>query len=264
MEYATKTANQNFDCGDSRFNLTKYKSLVQLVAFSSDREHTDGLCCFLPTHWRNDKQVVSNIYLIHGTLVPSGEIHRIIYEGKAPPPLPIPEDVSETQLDLLIKEYEELCERTPHRTKLIPDGERFRFEGFALPACSNLDFNVNDNGGIIVSCSTYATRDNFCKDYPVYGTSEFDPFCVYDGWSTEPNVFELEPESIRRVQIKFFAVKHNLTVPESLVFDRLELDKEAYNLIPVPIPKRCCKEKCLEHSKYENVRKKKKGHYFGI
>ena len=191
MAYAQKLEDSNFNYYNSQFNLTKYMSLTKLVAFSSEREHTDGLCCFLPTAWRIDKQVVPDIYLIHGTLVPSGETHHTIYEGKAPS-VELPLDASEEKIEFLLKELEELLQRTPCRKELIPEGERFRFEGYCLPACSNLDFKIDANGKIINSCLTYPTRDKYCQDYPAYGTSEMDPFCLYDGWSTQPNVFELE------------------------------------------------------------------------
>ncbi len=262
MRSINEEEDQMFRYYDSQFNLARYMSLVKLIAFGNEREHADGLCCFLPRHWRINKQIVRDIYLIHGYLASSGITHKVIYEGERPQPPSLPEDPYVGQIELLINEYEELCKRTPHRKEIIPEGERFVFEGVALPACSNLDFKISNEGVIVNSCRIYPERDKYCSDYPAYGTSEFDPLCIYDGWSTKPSLTELRSGSVQGTQLKLFAVKLDLAVPKNLVFDQLQLNGETYNLISAPPPKRSCPQNCIQHPKYRKIREEETRKFF--
>jgi len=244
--------DKDFSYWTHRFNFARYKSLVGDVSFSPEREHTDGLCCFLPINWRGvSKGINTDLYLIHGFLRPDGRTHEIIYEGEVPS-IDFPLDASSEQIEVLLNECKRLAQETPHREELIPEEERFKLEGWALPPCQHLEFKINNEGMIINSCSIYETRDRLCRDYPAHGSSEVDPFCFYDGWSTQPNVFELEEIPPGGFQVKLFAIKRGIKIPKDFVIGQLLLDEEVYKLIPVPLPKRRCREECLRDKKYLN------------
>jgi Fe-S-cluster containining protein len=227
-----------------RFNIARYKEMVKQVSFNTEREHTDGLCCFLPESWRIDKDVTTDLYLVYGFLRPDSKTHDVIYdyEGKAPS-VRIPLGATPEEIERLMDELDRLRRETPHQEVPIPVEERFILEGDALPACRHLEFKVED-GVITNSCSIYERRDKYCREYPIHGTSMFEPLCIHDAWSTKPNVFEMDG---RGVQVKFFALKD---APEELVLIRFMLDGEEYGMIPVPLPEKRCRGECLGHEKY--------------
>jgi len=234
-----------------RFDLARYKSIADGMRFSAEREHTDGLCCFLPSDWQtSDKRTNHRMYLIHGIIHPTQEISEVVYEQGAPS-MRVGMEADAADVEALLAEFERRRDASPQHEEHIPEHERYRLEGNAFPACEHLGFNLSESGIAAMSCSIYDSRDGYCRVYPKYGTKPCDPYCVFDGWRIEISESNSSIPA-NGIQAKLLALDNSIYVPQRFVMERdaFQIGKVSYDIIPLPVPSGCDRISCLEHPKY--------------